>query len=181
MKQQLSDLMDGELDVAHHDKAWTSLSSDDELRNCWHTYHLIGDCMRGEALTDSAVRPASAEKIMARLAQEPTVLAPRRKFKDSIVSGKTRVALAMAASVATLSVVGIIASRQADVGVAPTQLAQQQPATSLIAQPAPLDPAAGLTHVNDYLVLHRQFSNPDAIQQANMVREGRLQRQGPPR
>src|SRR5450759_1726101 len=63
MKQQLSDLMAGELDRGRSDAAWKSLSADAELRDCWRTYHLIGDCMRGEVVTDSVVRFTPADKI----------------------------------------------------------------------------------------------------------------------
>jgi sigma-E factor negative regulatory protein RseA len=169
MKQQLSDLMDGELDAARSEAAWKSFSSDAELRDCWHTYHLIGDCMRGEVVTDSVTRSAPAEKIMARLADEPTVLAPGRKAAHIAVGGKTRIALALAASAATLSVIGILASRQEAPPLA--LVAQRSPATGQVA-------AAPSPNVNDYLVLHRQFVNRDAILPATLVREGKIQKQG---
>ena len=128
MKQQLSDLMDGELDVAQGNAALSALANDAGLRDCWSTYHLIGDCLRrelpsGEVLTDVALYSASAARIMARLADEPTILAPRRKSAAGAIGGKTRMALAMAASVATLAVIGLIASRQ--VQETPVQVAQQ--------------------------------------------------------
>lgn len=171
MKQRLSDLMDGELDSVRSDAAWKSLSSDAELRDCWRTYHLIGDCMRGEVVTDSVARSAPTDKIMARLANEPTVLLRGRKAAHNVVSGKTRIALAMAASVATLSVVGILASRQE--ALPPALVAQKQsaPATAQVAA------AARLPNVNDYLVLHRQFANHDAILPATLVRGGKIQKQ----
>ena len=172
MKQQLSDLMDGELDAVRSDAAWKSLSSDAELCECWRTYHLIGDCMRGEVVTDSVARAAPAAKIMARLADEPTVLSPGRRTADNVVGGKTRIALAMAASVATLSVVGILASRQETLPQALVAQKQSVPSTAQVAVAAPLP------YVNDYLALHRQFANRDTILPATLVREGKIQRQG---
>ena len=114
MTEQLSELMDGEIDKARCGAALKSICDNDEQRQLWRMYHLIGDCLRGEAVSE----PANADSIMARLATEPTVLAPRRA---RTVDAKTRMALALAASVATLAVVGVIASRQAD---APVQMAQ---------------------------------------------------------
>ncbi len=175
MKQQLSDLMDGELDMAQGNAALSALANDAALRDCWGTYHLIGDCLRRVVLTDVAPYSASAARIMARLADEPAILAPRRKLVAGAIGGKTRVALAMAASAATLAVIGLIASRQ--VQEAPLQVVQQrvQSATQINTQSAYADITPS---VNDYLVLHRQFANPEAILPANLVREGKAQRQG---
>ena len=172
MKQQLSDLMDGELDAVRSDAAWKSLTSDTELRDCWRTYHLIGDCMRGAVVTDSVARAAPTAKLMARLADEPTVLSPGRKLADKVVSGKTRIALAMAASVATLSVVGILALRQEMLPQALVAQKQSAPSTAQVAAAAPLP------NVNDYLVLHRQFANRDAILPTTLVRDRKIRTQG---
>ena len=182
MTQQISELMDGELDGAQCDAAIRVLARDEALRGSWRTYHLIGDVLRGESV--AGTHDASAAKTLARLAAEPTILAPRGKAApDSRVAGRTRVVLAMAASVATLSVVGVIATRQG-VLVAPQagqqMVAQQAVTTAGAAAPARdavVDPA-GAPNVNDYLVLHRQFSNPDGIQQATMLREARVVKQG---
>lgn len=178
MKQQLSDLMDGELDVAQGNAAWNALANDAELRDCWRTYHFIGDCMRHEVVYDVVLHPASTSKIMGRLADEPTILAPRRKSADGPISGKTRVALAMAASAATVAVIGLIASRQ--VQEVPVQVAQQ-PVTSTSQVSTQANTQAGIPgvtpNVNDYLILHRQFANPEALMPATLVREGNAPRQ----
>jgi len=71
--------------------------------------------------------------------------------------------------VATLGVVGVIATRQPALTVAPPQMAQQSEAqVQQVANGAP--------QVNDYLALHRQFANAGGIQQATLVREGKTQR-----
>jgi sigma-E factor negative regulatory protein RseA len=167
MKQNVSDLMDGELDGAQVDAAWRALAKDDELRESWNTYHLIGDCMRGQAKASSG---SCTERIFARLAEEPTILAPRRGQGDGAVGGKTRIALAMAASVATLGVVGVIATRQPTSTEAPAQVAERQPAAQV------QQVANGAPQVNDYLALHRQFQHASGIQQATLVRDGKVPR-----
>jgi sigma-E factor negative regulatory protein RseA len=70
MKEQLSAMMDGELAdemQAHLGR----LRADPELRAAWDIYHLIGDSLRGQ------VSPAIAPRVISRLREEPTVLAPR--------------------------------------------------------------------------------------------------------
>jgi sigma-E factor negative regulatory protein RseA len=71
MKEKLSALVDGELEdevQAHLGR----LRTDAELRNAWDMYHLIGDCLRGHS------SPEIAPRVIARLRDEPTVLAPPR-------------------------------------------------------------------------------------------------------
>jgi sigma-E factor negative regulatory protein RseA len=72
MKEKLSALIDGELegDVQAH---LGRLRTDSELRTAWDRYHLIGDCLRGHASAEIAPR------VIARLREEPTVVAPQRK------------------------------------------------------------------------------------------------------
>lgn len=170
MTQGISDLMDGEVSEFERDQAWKLLTSDASAREAWETYHLIGDCLRGEAVTRSCAVSASTERIFARLAEEPTVLAPKRA--SAAVSPRARVALAMAASVATLGVVGLIATRAPGVDPAAAQLAKSVPAVGAI-QPVSQQVANGapVPQVNDYLAMHRQFANPAGIQQASLVRE----------
>lgn len=168
MNQRISDLMDGELAASDREPAWKAVVADAESRQAWETYHLIGDCLRGEAVTRSCSGGDSTARIFARLADEPTVLAPKRGAVEAIGS-RTRVALAMAASVATLGVVGVIATRAPDSSL--PQVAQQsvQQPVRQVANGAPV--AASAPQVNDYLALHRQFVNPAGIQQATLVRE----------
>jgi len=75
--EHLSAFIDGELsaqDAAHASSLWRDRS---ELRATWHAYHLIGDVMRSDELSSSAVRDAAFLKALReRLLDEPVVLAP---------------------------------------------------------------------------------------------------------
>ena len=173
MNEQLSALMDGELDRGQAAKVITQLGGNEGQRDCWETYHLMADVMRADTIDAQAVcgkRRERANAIFAALADEPTVFAPnavRPKsnviglFGSSAVHGLSRgprLAMAVAASIATVSAVGIVAMKApqgSTVQGGPTLIAQQLP-TSVI----PVSPAA--VNVNDYLVLHRQFSNGNA-------------------
>ena len=169
MNEKLSALMDGELD---HDQARTvikSLGSDDVSRDHWDVYHVIGESLRGDYVGRAKSHQASTDAIFAALTLEPTVLAPLM-FKQP-VEKRTRIALAMAASVITISAVGVVAMKQQNGQVASVQLVQQV-APQPVAVPK-MPPTSAEVRVNDYLVVHRQFSNPGAFQPAALSREVR--------
>ena len=175
MNENLSALMDGELDHAQARIVIKSLGSDDASRDHWDLYHVIGESLRGDDAGRARVPKTCTDAIFAALALEPTLLAP--KMIKQPVEQRTRIALAMAASVITISVVGVVAVQQQSGQVAPVQLVQQ-----IAPQPVALSklPAtAAEVRVNDYLVVHRQFSNPSAFQPAALnveVRSGSVQR-----
>lgn len=99
MKENLSALMDGELADKDAEPLITHLNSDPALQTAWQEYHLIGDALRGNVLLPVDVR----EQVKAALAQEPTVLAPRRMQRRA---ARPAARFAVAASVALAGVVG---------------------------------------------------------------------------
>ncbi len=163
MNEKLSALMDGELD---HDSAATvikSLGTNVTQREDWDCYHLIGDALRGDTDDEMPRNRDCTAAIFSRLAAEPTVFAPTAISKPAAVHHRTRIALAMAASVVTVSAIGVVAFKQQGASVASVQLVQQiapQPLTAV------QSPAQVNTRVNDYLVVHRQFANPAGLQAA---------------
>jgi sigma-E factor negative regulatory protein RseA len=86
--EQLSALADGELEAAEVAALCTSLRHDAALRESWHAFHLIGDVLRSEDLAQSAAHDqAFLVALQARLAKEPTVLAPERVLEPVIEVG----------------------------------------------------------------------------------------------
>ena len=74
---ELSALMDGELDASAVGRACGQWRDDEETRANWHAYHLIGDVLRSDDLvSDPAHDAAFLAAFRQRLAQEPVVLAP---------------------------------------------------------------------------------------------------------
>ncbi|WP_310460586.1 sigma-E factor negative regulatory protein [Sphaerotilus sp.] len=76
-REQLSSLMDGDATSDSVASACRHWRQDADARAHWHTYHLIGDVLRSEDLSQRS--GADAEFLRAvreRLAQEPVVLAP---------------------------------------------------------------------------------------------------------
>lgn len=76
--EQLSALMDGDLEsgvVAQACRGWRDTA---ESREIWHRFHLIGDVMRSEDLASTAARDAAFLRgLRERLAAEPVVIAPQ--------------------------------------------------------------------------------------------------------
>jgi sigma-E factor negative regulatory protein RseA len=180
MNEKLSALMDGELDRGDALAAIKTLGQDAQQRGDWDCYHLIGDAIRGDAPSVTARRKACAESIFARLANEPTILAPAAitaaaklsvVAKPAVVEKKTRMVLAMAASVVTVTAIGIIALRQQNATTVPLQVVQQTPASSYSDLQAVSTAAIGDVEankrVNDYLVIHRQFANSSSLRAAS--------------
>ena len=72
MREQISRLMDGDLEGAEADAAFRELKRVDGLEY-WMCYHVIGDALR----RNGAPIAGFAERFAARLDAEPTVLAPK--------------------------------------------------------------------------------------------------------
>ncbi len=157
MKQEISSLMDGELESTEADRAIRACCANPAAVDAWNTYHLIGDAMRGAVPRSSR----TASLVMERLREEPTVLAPRRQPMGAV----GRIALAAAASIATVGIVGWIGLQggpNAGTGI----VAKSTPASAIqpvavIAPVTKLAPPPGPLDVQDYLAAHRQIPSPD--------------------
>jgi len=76
-RQQLSSLMDGDLDAAGTAGACALWRQDAQSRSDWHAYHLIGDVLRSDDLASAPARDAAfLQALRQRLADEPVPLAP---------------------------------------------------------------------------------------------------------
>lgn len=147
MKEQISQLMDGELDERGSDATLDALRRDARALEAWRTYHLISDAMRDTPLLSEGF----AARLAGRLAAEPTVLAPSRARRGG------RLVLAAAASAAAVALVAWLA-------FAPPPQPGPQLAQGPAAAPA-AEPKAQVTLVralpkatNDYLLAHQGFA-----------------------
>lgn len=128
MKDQISALMDDEFDVEGSGHLLAAVKAGGELAECWSTYHLIGDAMRGQAFLQSDLK----HRLMERLDKEPAILAPRTAKKSPML-------WSVAASVAAVMFVGWMVMQQQTQGaadVAPLEIAQSIPAEYLLAHQA---------------------------------------------
>jgi hypothetical protein len=91
--ERISAFMDGEVEESEVTGQVRRMKEDPRLRAVWDTYHLIGDTLRGEKIGLSQDFTA---KLGARLAEEPTILAPRSR--TPLQASARRFALPVAAS-----------------------------------------------------------------------------------
>ena len=103
MKSRISACMDGEANAFGANGSAAQLADDHEAREAWRTYHLIGDVLRGLPVTS----PDFAARVAQALAEEPTVLAPKRHLSTG-ASAKWA-ALSVAAGLAGVVWVGWMA------------------------------------------------------------------------
>ncbi|MFZ1908833.1 MAG: sigma-E factor negative regulatory protein [Burkholderiales bacterium] len=156
MKAKISMLMDGELGERDLDAALASLARENEARRAWCTYHLIRDALHGENVPGTDL----AAGVAARLAREPTILAPRRAAQVTV---RVRwMALSAAASIAAVALVGWLAFAPRpvpDTGlVAEGIVAAPRSATDPAAQ-APAAVRVPLpSATDDYLLAHLGYS-----------------------
>lgn len=144
MKTQISELMDGELDDESAGKLFGVLKYSDSSPE-WHTYHLIGDAMRDTPCLSADF----SARFSARLAEEPTILAPRRRPKHS----PRMIALSAAASVTAVGFVVWAVLQTGSVATRP----------ELIVAKAP-ESMAMRVNMNPYLLAHQEYSPSVAME-----------------
>jgi sigma-E factor negative regulatory protein RseA len=156
--EQISAMMDGELDEAQMVRQLARLRTEPGLREDWDTFQLIGDALRGERRLSVTL----ARQVLAKLEIEPTVLASRRPAAKRM---RTYV-LSAAASLSAVALVGWLAFfnnplvQQTQIATAPST-----PAPSVPAVPSPQIsnvPSDGT--MSEYLIAHQEYSPSTAIQ-----------------
>lgn len=147
MNENISRLMDGEIDATEMDAVCATLASDAAVET-WNCYHTIGDALRNE----TAVTRNMALAISRKLAHEPAIIArPRRE------SAPAAWAWAVAASVAAMTVVGWTAYSMID--AAPAGFAKAREAGTMSA--AQMRPTTVLPA--DYLLAHQEYAPANAL------------------
>ncbi|MDO9600923.1 MAG: sigma-E factor negative regulatory protein [Rhodocyclaceae bacterium] len=129
-QQELSALLDGELEPHEVRPTLTAAVREPELRGNWLAYVLIGDQLRQER---TGARDLTAG-VMAKIRAEPVVLAPR----NLQLARRRNPMLALAASAAGVAVVGWLAL---------ADNAQLSPPGNLLAAAAPANMASAVVTV----------------------------------
>jgi negative regulator of sigma E activity len=143
--EEISLLIDGELEPVRADAVVTSLCRAEGLAT-WVCNHVIGDAVRGVAS-----RGLDSRRFIELFAAEPTVLAPPRRSP-----APHAIALALAATVAAVSVVGWVALTTMPTPVAAIASARQ----AVGVRAADARPAVD----NEYVLVHQEYSPTNAIQ-----------------
>jgi sigma-E factor negative regulatory protein RseA len=150
MTERLSALMDGELDDYEAAAAFARLRSNEDYRQHWSDYHMIGDALRGSAQLEVDL----TARVMESLLDEPVVLAPPLRVQRQTGLQRT---LALAASVAGVTLVTALAWSGRPGAVAevakipaearvPTQLAGANLQAYLVAHQSHSPSAQGAAH-----------------------------------
>ncbi len=159
MSEQLSALIDGELTEAEAVRLVRALKSNDQFRQTWNMFHMGGDALRKAP----HVSADFSAKVARQLASEPTILA-----------------LPIAASMAALSLVGVLAwqmvqlnqrAAPASLALAPASAPQVAQATTDKTPPIQIASAQMPNRVkfskaasNPYLLAHQEFSPTYAME-----------------
>ncbi len=148
MKEELSALADGELEDFEAQGLVKRIASDSGLARDWGTYHVIGEALRQER----TYRIDIVDAVSRRLAEEPTVLAPRpvRRKRVQVY------ALSAAASAAAVAMVAwVMLQGQAPAPVAPLA---QSPAPVVVGAAAVPVATPVNAAMDDYLRAHQEYS-----------------------
>lgn len=167
MRQTLSALMDGQSDTAQFDGACSLWRSNAQARECWHTYHLIGDVLRSDELAVSPHRDAAfLSTVRSRLAQEPVPLAPTPIARVGLASERARwrgrLMAPMAVAAGFVAVAGVLVVTR----VGNPDLAPAVPAAAAPGQPDVMVANGQLirdARLDRYLAAHRQVSGRAAV------------------
>jgi sigma-E factor negative regulatory protein RseA len=143
MNENISRLMDGEVDDAEFERCIAELKSPDAMRT-WMCYHMIGDHLRGAY----GVSAQFSVRFSQALASEPTVLAPPPKR----LAQPATFAWAVAASLMAVAVVGYTAFSMVE--VPPEAVARARDATTVRA--AQVKPTGEVPA--EYLLAHQEYS-----------------------
>lgn len=158
MKSKISALMDGELGEQDASNVIRVIQGDDDLREEWKAYHLIGDTLRQSSRLSTDV----SFSVNQKLKTEPTVLFP--KASNIPKQQKYKVfAFSMAASVVAMVSAWAIMYNASYV---PQQtLVAENPShnSNLTAVPVMVSSPTVLNNyppveINEYLFVHREFS-----------------------
>jgi sigma-E factor negative regulatory protein RseA len=166
--ENLSALIDGEQDGEH---ILDNLIHDQDMKDTWSRYHLIGDCLR-DNLPEKISNKVSTNVTQALL-NEPTILAPKATNRFSI---KPVAGFAIAASVAMVAVFSIQSGNEISSpvngapSIAATKVAQPETFTFPDPQVLPASVKKSDTpesianqRLNNYLLNHNEYRSNGGV------------------
>lgn len=158
LKDQVSALLDDELEARECTLVMARLSRDEDLRSKWERYSLIGDCIRGNLPEYFAV--GLAGRVAAEVERNPVAQAqPRARLK---AIWRPLAGVAVAASVAMVALIslsntdGDLPIANAPVAVSADQESYTVPVVNMREQAS----ASLRERLNLYKVSHSEFAGP---------------------
>ena len=108
IKLQISALIDDEMDAEDSAHLVTAIKAGNAAGECWQSYHLIGDAMRGNGVFSADFK----SNLMAKLDAEPAILVPNIVSLAAVKKSRMPSTWSIAASVAAVAFVGWFALQQ---------------------------------------------------------------------
>lgn len=155
LNEQLSALVDDELDAAEQPLLLRRLTQDEELRDTLMRYHVISDALRSNL--PHRVDTGFYRRVQAQLEQEVEIHATPSRAR---VLFKPVAGLALAASVAVVAVVSLQSVREQDTARAPAVASAPDVSDYIRADnvPAPVAERNDARGLDVYLVNHNEFA-----------------------
>ncbi len=170
-KQQVSAFADGELPDHEVDAAIAALRAPGG-RSDWDIYHQIGDTLRSEPMA-APLSAGFSDRFAARLAAEPTLLAPKPRLRDRLSVGWPVAAAAMAAALTGFVIAPQIMRDDAVDRVVPTTVAEAVSHASVIAQAdiprSDIAASQASANASDYIRIHHS-SHPSLYGTTQLAR-----------
>ncbi len=165
MNEKISALMDGELSPNEAARQIITMKTDKGQDRAWVIYHVLGDAMR----KSPQLSLDFTDKLSQMLAKEPTVLAPHARK-----SRTPAYAMPLAASLAAVSLVGVLSWQMTRVSQADVTIAQTPTPAAIAQQVAIAQPSTAVNKhdlvqfsrvvSNPYLLAHQEFSPSYAME-----------------
>lgn len=160
-REEISALLDDNLESAAIDPLLKGLATDDSLRDLVNRYRLIGDAMRGEPVRPNTLDIAA--RVREQLREEPTILAPKPRSARPTTWTRPLIGTALAASIALVAV--LVAPRYVGMGshetapLAASEVPDRNQVTNVASNTKwkKLAPQVE-SKLNGYLVDHNEFS-----------------------
>ncbi len=150
MKEEISALMDGEVDERQMHQYFRELRNDPECRDCWDQYHLIGDTLRNNLPPNinrnfvSNISQAIANEELPAPSAPPVKQQAKSKSRHPIANPLTGFALAASVAVVAFLGVGMIT------------VDEQITGPSVASAPAPIAPIAQTPPQSDIRTVQAQ-------------------------
>lgn len=175
--EHLSALVDDEAGDFERRRMLDELSTDEDDRQRWSRYHLIGDIMRGD--TPPAIDTGFAARVSAAIAEETMEEAPATHRMSRMA--KPVAGFAMAASVAVATVLGVQGFMSPEEGAAPGAAPVVTAQTPMVApsgirqvavarESSPVAENRQTVNLNNYIVRHTEYASQQGmLPQARVV------------
>lgn len=187
--ERISALADGQLGDEDANKVVAGLAASDDARAAWHSYHVIGDVLRGGELAGGANDTAFVARLRQRLADQPrpatvfelATVAEAPTLRPAMPASLTDVGrretpgandpvvrwkwLAAAASMAAVAVLGWSVTRPGSDVAGQLATGPQAPQQAVVVQSASRPEPVMLRdpRLDELLAAHRQYGGASAL------------------